>query len=251
MLEYIPTTFFALNSFLELVAVFSAFVISYLSYKAYKFTSEGKYFGFSTAFFLIALSFIARAIAHSLIYLGFREQPTQLFQWFSEYGVLGYIVLLLIAYLLIVIANLGIRNKKVIILLFILSFITVFNSVNPSLRIFNQISIILLFFVTLNLYQAYNSNRSKQSLVVFTAFGLLTISHVFLLLNNAELANNLFQQLDNNLGTALTTDVDGFRVIFYLLAHLSQVIAFLGLFLTNITFLKRGRVINRKTKRTK
>ncbi len=250
MLEEIPTTFFALNSLLEFISVFSAFIISYLSYKAYKFTSEGKYFKFSLAFLLIGLSFIARSIIHSMIYLGYREQSSLLFQFFSDYGILGYIILLLTAYLFVLITNYDVRNKKLVLLLFLLSFITVFNSVHPSLRIFNQISIILLFFVTINLYQVYNSKKTRQSLAVFLSFGLLTVSHVFLLLNNYELTSNIFQQSDTIFGTALRPQVDLFRVIFYLFAHLSQVMAFLGLFLVNMTFL-RVRVISKKNKRRK
>src|SRR3989344_9526228 len=125
----IPRSFWITDAVVEFFANISALLLTFISFKAYKFTSEKKYGFFSIAFGLISISFIARSLVHLLLYLNMEEYS--LMKFASFYGITAYIVLLLTAYLLLLVLYIEFQNKKIILLLYLLSFFTVFTSSRP------------------------------------------------------------------------------------------------------------------------
>jgi|SRR3989344_2389357 len=210
----IPRSFWITDAVFEFLANISALLLTYLSFKAYKFTSEKKYGFFGIAFGLISISFIARSIIHLLLYLEMKKLP--IFNIVSFYGITIYIILLLTAYLLLLILSLEFSNRKIMLLLYLLSFFTVFTSVKP-INTFNIVAVIILGFITLNFYEIYLIKKKKSSLVVFIAFLLITLSHLSFIVSN--------------------------DLLFFLISHLLQTIAFIVLLFNNLFLLYGNRKI--------
>ncbi len=219
----IPRSFWITDAFLEFFANISALLLTFISFKAYKFTSERKYGFFSLAFGLISISFIARSLIHLLIYLDLKNKT--IFSLVSFYGINTYIILLLTAYLLLLILSLDFKNKKIILLIYLLSFFTVFTSTRP-INTFNIVAVIILGFITLHFYEIYLIKSRKSSLVVFCAFFLITISHLSFVLSDS--------------------------LLFFLVSHLLQTIAFIVLFFNNLILIYGNRkIINIKSNTNK
>lgn len=210
----IPRAFWITDAVLEFFANLSALLLTFLSLKAYKFTSERKYGFFSLAFGLISISFIARSLIHIMLYLNLKNQA--IFNLASFYGVTSYIALLLTAYLLLLVLSLEFKNKKIISLLYLLSFFTVFTSQSP-ISTFNIVSVIILAFITIHFYEIFIIKGRKSSLAVFFAFLLIALSHFSFVLSDS--------------------------LLFFLMSHLLQTLAFIVLFLNNLILLYGNRKI--------
>ena len=63
-----PKWFHGIDTILELFAIITCILLLYYSYKCYKFTSEKRYWYFSTAFLSITLAFLARILGTLAIY---------------------------------------------------------------------------------------------------------------------------------------------------------------------------------------
>ena len=63
-----PTWFYGIDYIFDLVSVIVGLLISYFSYRTYRYTSQKKYFYFSASFFLVALAFISKILATIPVY---------------------------------------------------------------------------------------------------------------------------------------------------------------------------------------
>src|SRR3989338_7483434 len=103
---------------LEIVALLACICISILSYRCYGVIKQKKYFYFSLAFFFIAISFIARIVAHLSLYV-FDAEGTLLKLILSfSFGSLFYILLTLLGYLIMLVVVCRSIGRSTILLIF-------------------------------------------------------------------------------------------------------------------------------------
>src|SRR3989338_7417658 len=122
-----PTWFYGIDYIFDLVSVLVGLLISYFSYKTYKYTSQKKYFYFAASFFLVALGFVSRILATIPIYskelkvetVGLVTITSQIINkvsWINQFGVSIARFLMLFAFLILLMVSLKIKDKKVIAL---------------------------------------------------------------------------------------------------------------------------------------
>jgi len=177
---YTPSWFFGLDSIFEFISVFITIFIGYYSYKLYKLVSDKKYFYFSLAFMFIAISFIAKAVIIMLIYLRFLEfdalvDKIDAVRTIKLLGFVVYMTILLTAYMVLLIINMRIKDRKLISLMLLIVVLSVIISSNMYAAFF-IVSAILLIYVAHSYYKNYCKCKSKSSLVVLIAFSLIAIS---------------------------------------------------------------------------
>ena len=214
-----PQWFYGAATVLEAFAIIVAFFIAVLGYKAYKLTKEKQHLYFGAAFGLITLSFLARAA--TILYLSTESTAiirelltTNVFQL----GRFFYVMLVLIAYLIILLIYTKLEHKKLIAVLLTAILAATFAIRNTTTTFF-VISIVLLSFITAQLYDNYRIKQKKATFFIFIAFLL-----------------QVFQYLSFLGGSYY----DGF----YVGAYLLQFISYLILFITLLKVQLHGRTKN-------
>lgn len=188
----IPQLFFGVNASLELLAAFAAFLITFLGFKVYNYTSERKYYWFSAAFGLITFSFISSAIVHLFIYFDFRERNRELFDFIGLGVISFYVILLITAYQLILAVATETHNKRLMLFVLFLSFLLIFTS-SKIWDTFLLVAFATTFFIAVNFFEKFTQKTTGSSLLIFLSFASLAIAHgLFVLKMIFPLFTNIF-----------------------------------------------------------
>lgn len=184
-----PTWFYGIDYIFDLVSVLVGLLISYFSYRTYRYTSQKKYFYFSASFFLVALAFIAKILATIPIYskelrvekVGLITVTSQIINkvtWVNQFGVSIARLVMLLAFLVLVLVSLKINDKKIIALLIYLLIIST-TLVSASYIVFHITLLIMLSILFLSYRKNYLKIKSLNAKLVMCSFFVLLISQIF------------------------------------------------------------------------
>lgn len=168
-----PEWFLGLDAALEGLAALIAFLVTLVSYRAFRATDERRTGYFTLSMGLLTLSFLSRSIADSLlrgIFIPLTETTAGLVFYL---GYVAHIMLAFVAYIILVCITHKINDKRMAALLFI--------TLIPSLllsgsyyRSFYTLSFIFLAFIAVTYYQNWRQVKTRSSALVMESFILLT-----------------------------------------------------------------------------
>jgi hypothetical protein len=182
VLVHSPEWFFGVDSSLEACSALIAFLVAIVAYKIFRATKEKKYGFFSASFVLLTLSFIARAIADTVLEEIFDvEMPQSLAPHVFAGGYITHILLALTAYLILVFVTHKITDKRIITLFFLTMIPTMLLSGSYFLT-FYGLSLIFLTFITIAYFQNYRKVRNLASFFVFVGFLAMAVAQIWFLL---------------------------------------------------------------------
>ena len=184
-----PSWFYGIDYVFDLVSVIVGFLICYFSYKAYRYTSQKKYFYFSASFFFVALAFISKILAtipyyskqlnvETVALLTVTSHIIKKVSWTNYFGISISRFLMLFAFLILLMVCLKVRDKKVIAL-FIYFLIISTTFVSVSYLVFHITLLIMLSILYLTYRRNYLRVKSKNSKMVMYSFLAILISQVF------------------------------------------------------------------------
>ncbi len=186
-----PKWFYGFDSLIELIGVIVCGLLVYYSYKCYKLTSEDRYLYFSTAFLSLTLAFAVKVAGTFAIYtppiresvVGQVVQTTFSALTLSKInGVsfLLYMFLTLIGFMILflIVSKLTWENKRVIAMLLYFVLVATWLGV-IHYQLFYVTTFAMLSLITLSYFKNYDEIKSKNSMKVAIAFGILLISHAF------------------------------------------------------------------------
>lgn len=183
-----PEWFRGADLVIELVCMVIAFIITLYSYHIFRFIGEKKFLYFSLAFFFISSAFFVRIAAYALnffIFVPASQTPThdlvRNLAHISVLRVLGTlipIILFLAAFMVLISLNQKLKDKKLISLLFILSFISSLLGAFVHQSLYYLIAFILLVYITHYFYLNCKRKRTVNAKLIFTAFALFTLSQL-------------------------------------------------------------------------
>jgi hypothetical protein len=184
-----PTWFYGIDYIFDLVSVIVGLLISYFSYKTYRYTSQKRYLYFSTSFFLVALAFIAKILATIPVYskelkvetVGLVTVTSHIINkvsWINQFGISIARLIMLLAFLILVLVSLKIKDKKIIVLLIYLLIIST-TLVSASYIVFHITLLIMLSILFLSYRKNYLRVKSLNAGLVMYSFSALVISQIF------------------------------------------------------------------------
>jgi hypothetical protein len=195
LLNFSIGKFYGIDSIVELLIIIVSLIISYSSYKIYRLIKEDNYKLFSLSFLALAFSFVFKILsnltifnqvkiekANFVIYMVSQWEYMELvnfmsFNLYKIFNIIGFILLFLI---------ITKTSKKEKFFIFIyLSIIAVLFSIYFNFIFHITIAIILLY-LTIHFYENYKDKRSTNSLLVFLAFIMMLISHVFFVFSDID-----------------------------------------------------------------
>jgi hypothetical protein len=182
--------FYGIDSLVEFLIIIVSLVISYYSHKVYKLLKDKNYKFFSLAFLFIAISFVFKILSNltivnkviiekaNFVFVIFKEfQYMQLINFLSF---IFYKTLNMIGFLFLFFIVTRTEKRENIFLYFYLSIIVIMFSIYDKFNfIFHLTLIFILFSLTIHFYDNHKKIRSKNTLLVFLAFLIILISHVF------------------------------------------------------------------------
>jgi hypothetical protein len=183
--------FYGIDSLVETLIITVCFVIAYYSYKFYRLVKDKNYRIFSFAFLAIAISFIFKILSNltilhkvnihvaNFIFVVLTEfESVELINFIS---LILYKSFYLIGFLFFFIILTKTSNREKIFLFFYLSFIAILFSIYFDF-VFHLTIIFILVFLTYNFFINYNKRKNINTFLVFFAFLLLSIDHLFFIL---------------------------------------------------------------------
>ncbi len=183
--------FYGVDSIIEILAMFVSFQIAYYSNKIYKIIKERNYRFLSVGFLLIGISFIFQIIANLTILGRIRVEDlyfiTHIFTdvgssiglvYFLSFGL--YKLLYLAGFLFLFFMTTNIKNKENIFMYLYLGTVTIVFSIYFN-SLFHITVILTLALIAMHFYGNYKKRRTFNTGLVFVAFLIMIIGHVFLL----------------------------------------------------------------------
>jgi len=208
-----PAGFFGLDTIFELVAALVTFLVSILSYRAYKFAKQKKFYHMFSAFLLISMAFALRAAGVFLLHLGFYERIVSILNTF-DIIFLAQMALMLMAYTMLLLVSMNVQNKRVAAFVMTLMTLFIVFSYQYYLK-FHIMLFVLLFFLTVNYYLNFRKQKTFNSALVFVSFYLLMLAQPFFLFT-VHLSQNYYV-----LGQGF--HLMGFLVLFFATVRLLRV----------------------------
>lgn len=181
-----------------ILTFFIAMLISYYSYRIFKFTKKKDYLWFSGGFYLIAIGFLTRFI-FDFSFDTMRLDKT-IFYGITGFGpfekllLLGSMLFILAGYILLLLVALK-TKKRVSLLIFIISFVALLVSQNYYLT-FLAILAVVIFTLLFHFYRNFNQKRTLNSGIVWYSFLLIFIGCLMEILmfisNKFYILSNIF-----------------------------------------------------------
>ncbi len=184
-----PTWFYGIDYIFDLVSVLVGLLISYFSYKTYRYASQKKYLYFAASFFLVAMAFVAKILATIPVYskklsvetVGLVTVTSQVIdkvKWINALGISIARLVMLFAFLILVLVSLKIKDKKVIAL-FVYFLVISTALVSASYIVFHVTLFLMLGILFLSYRWNHLKVKSLNSGMVMYSFLLLFVSQVF------------------------------------------------------------------------
>lgn len=184
-----PRWFYGIDYIFDLVSVIVGLLISYFSYRAYRYTSQRKYFWFSASFFFVAIAFISKILATIPLYskelkvetVGLVTVTSEIIKkvgWINQFSISIARFLMLFAFLILVLVALKINDRKVIALfVYFLAISTTF--VSLSYIVFHVTLLLMLGILFLKYRRNYLKVKTFNAKAVMYSFSALLISQIF------------------------------------------------------------------------
>jgi len=190
-MEYIfgPRWFYGIDYIFDLVSVIVGLLITYFAYRAYKYTSQKKYFHFAASFFLVALAFVSNILRTIPVYsrelriekiglITITSQVVDRVSWINQFGISIARLLMLFAFLILVLVSLKIKDKGVVVLLVYFLIIST-TLVSASYIVFHIALLIMLSILFLNYRKNYLRVKTLNAKIVMYSFCALLASQLF------------------------------------------------------------------------
>ncbi len=222
-----PKWFWGKDIFIDFIGLFVLVVIAVYSMKYYMMKKNKNYLFLALSFYLIAFAFLSKILTNFTIYYGVLETTTIGLLTITYTRIKNSEILFIIGfffyrlfytfgiYTLYAIYEKQSRLNIALMSFFILAVTAL--SISPfSYYIFHISSLILLGIVTYKYYETYRKNRYKATKMLASSFAVITSSHLFFMLTNAQ-------------------------TNFYAVAEVIQLIGYVALLITFIMVLGHGR----------
>lgn len=183
--------FYGIDSIIELLAMLVSFQIAYHSNKIYKIIQNRNYRLLSAGFLFIGISFLFKIVANLTILGRIQVEDlyflTHIFKdvgnsfglvYFFSFSI--YKLLYLIGFLFLFFMTTEIKSKENIFMYLYLGAITILFSIYFN-SLFHLTLIVTLALLTINFYDNYKKRKTRNSRLVFSAFFVMMVGHIFLL----------------------------------------------------------------------
>jgi hypothetical protein len=179
-----PVQIISLHLLITNILVYSfsaivAFVISFLSYRAYNILREKKYLYFSIGFFLFCAGLILHAVGNISFYMGI-QRCLQAFCSLPQQTLfiahMIHVILMFAAYTILIMLYFKVREKAIIVFAFVMAFMLAVLTYDSYL--FNLAGFIFTLFIVYGAYETYIKNKNKNTMLPFLAFILIGLSHL-------------------------------------------------------------------------
>jgi hypothetical protein len=193
-----PGWFYGIDAIFESIAILATILLSFYSYKLYKFTKKSSHKYFSLSFFMISLAFFVKVITNLFLYfpnlrekvVGFiisRYYLLEQTNFIYALGNFGFRFLMLLGLLGIfwIIGKSREKNKLLILLYFvsaislvsIFSVTTIFGVIHLYI-LFHLTAALFLAYITYFYYTNYLNRKKKTTFYIFLSFLLIFLSQL-------------------------------------------------------------------------
>jgi len=182
--------FYGIDSVIEILIMLVSFQIAYYSNRIYKIIKERNYRLLSAGFLLISISFLFKIVSNLTVLEKINVEDLHfLSHILSEVGNLGliyffsfgfYKLLYLSGFLFLFFTTTNIKSRENIFMYLYLGFVTILFSIYFN-SLFHFTVAITLILLTANFYENYKRRKSQNTKLVFMAFAIMTLGHLFLL----------------------------------------------------------------------
>lgn len=179
-----PSWFYGAVAVMELLGLITAFAISYFGWKAYSLFKDKRFLYFFIGFAFIGLNLLAHSILNIAINFDFldfilKNKNAFILSLFFFYYL--FILAILLAYASFIIMYSKLDKAAIIILIYVLT-LTVGTFYFTSYPKFNIAASVLLAFVVYYTGRNYVQQKTTNSLLVFSAFVLILLSHLLVIM---------------------------------------------------------------------
>lgn len=183
ILQAQPTWFYSIAAVIELLGMLTAFAISYFGWKAYSLFKDRRFLYFFIGFAFIGLNLLAHSTLNLLLNFNFldviltNKSASIKLLFFFYYA---FVLALLLAYASFIIMYSKLEKKAIILLIYALTALvgTFYFTSYPK---FNLVASLLLAFVVYYTGKNYVEKKNTNSLLVLSAFSLILLSHLLVL----------------------------------------------------------------------
>ncbi|MFA6461553.1 MAG: hypothetical protein WCV90_04745 [Candidatus Woesearchaeota archaeon] len=192
---------------LELLFGIISLVLSLFAFRVYKRTSQRQTKLFGIAFMFMSLSYFTQSLFNFLIISTAKGAVCKaayvpIFNWYNFLGVYTHIILMTIGLVVLTYMTLKVQKPMLLWMMLLISLTALFFSEEHFFTVFLILSTIYFIFISIHFVNNYRKNRDRKSLVIALAFLFLLFGSInFIFCDQAEL--------------------------FYLIAHLLALIAYL------------------------
>lgn len=182
-----PSWFLGVAAGIEIFCALVALAICFFGYRSYKLMDEKKLLYFSLAFFLIALNLLAHSLLNLAINFNFLKDILGKAAQLGIKLLLGsyflLIIMVMLAYMSFIIIYSKTTRPGTIAMFYLLTLIIGVMSFQSYLKI-HLISAILSGIIVFYTGMNYFKKRNTNSLLVFSAFSLITLFHLMFVLEH-------------------------------------------------------------------
>ncbi len=183
-----PRWFFGIDNLLDLFSVITTLLISFYSFRLYKFSRKRSYLSFSISFFIITLAFLAKIVTNAILY------SPAITQWIHDccaitrsimgqsnilfiLGQLAFRFLFLLGFFSVywVLSKSKERNKFPFII-YLLAAVTLGSAY--SYMLFGLTGIVILTYIVHYYQLTYRKNRKTATLLTLSSFVLILLSQL-------------------------------------------------------------------------
>ncbi|RME54608.1 hypothetical protein D6777_03240 [Candidatus Woesearchaeota archaeon] len=229
-LVFSPRWFFGKDVIIDLVTVAALFTIFVFAIKYYKINKNKNYLWFGMAFLLMALSFIFKIATNFTIYYNvwhvkqigpvlFTYKVLKKSDLLFYTGFLMYRVLMLLGLYVLFTRYIKQNNYVKILILYLLITIAYFS--DYAYYVFHLTSFALLAMLAYHYFQNYQNRKVVSNLLLFASFALITLTQIIFVF--------VFYQ-----------------PIFYVVAQMVQLVAYIMLIITLIMVQNYGKKKRKK-----
>ncbi|MEM4240244.1 MAG: hypothetical protein QXM31_01210 [Candidatus Woesearchaeota archaeon] len=167
-----PSWFFGIDCLFECFAAVALVLVTWFSFKAYKFTKDKRYRTFSIGFGLMLLGIVSRALADMIVYAGWETKPIVLLA-----GYAGYMGLTLVSLVVLFALTMKTKQKAPFVALLLVSLLLILFSESYRLS-FHSISLILLAFISYHFIRNFFEKKSVCAFLVCSSFILFALAQL-------------------------------------------------------------------------
>ncbi|MEM4397319.1 MAG: hypothetical protein QW757_01690 [Candidatus Woesearchaeota archaeon] len=222
---FTPIWFYGRDILIDSISVVVLMLIFYFVIKNYFLNKNKRYLLLGISFFLLSLSFLIKMILNFIIYNNLIQTKISgyaIFDYEKIASIENYLFISFFILRLITLTSLFIlyliyikQQKSNILLLFSLLLINLYYSIESHFA-FHFISFLILFLISLKLYEVYRKNNFSKTKLLAISFFIISLSQFFF----------LFIEIES---------------LIYVIAELIQLVGYLILLFTYIMVLKDGK----------